>query len=183
MMQNAEQQWKIANLYERAAADHLTPPQLRAAFGRKAKWFRMLAHVKAKREASVVLGAKRPREVPFCIAGNLTPTLNSHSLVDRLKIAMRAPWAPHHSKASNARSWYSPAGKAEAAEADYTGRGISKYQIRFVASREPPLLSYLWLASHNLFGKKEGLPDAAAQLLPSILGAIFGLRMTIAKEG
>ena len=53
MVLTAEQHLKIAMLYECAAADRLgVPPQQRAAFARKAKWFRMKARIRAKTEAA-----------------------------------------------------------------------------------------------------------------------------------
>ena len=56
MLLTAEQHLKIALLYEKAAADRLgVPPQQRAAFARKAKWFRMKARIRAKKEAATAL--------------------------------------------------------------------------------------------------------------------------------
>ena len=53
MVLTAEQHLKIAMLYECAAADRLgVPPQQRAAFARKAKWFRMKARIRAKTVAA-----------------------------------------------------------------------------------------------------------------------------------
>ncbi len=58
MVLTAEQHLKIALLYEKAAADRLgVPPQQRAAFARKAKWFRMKARIRAKMEAVTSLAA------------------------------------------------------------------------------------------------------------------------------
>jgi hypothetical protein len=58
MVLTAEQHLKIALLYEKAAADRLgVPPQQRAAFARKAKWFRMKARIRAKKEAATALAA------------------------------------------------------------------------------------------------------------------------------
>ena len=55
MVLTAEQQWKVANTYEiGAAASIAVPPQQRAAFAHKASWFRMLALIKAKKEAGAV---------------------------------------------------------------------------------------------------------------------------------
>lgn len=52
MVLTAEQNLRIALLYEKAAADLLgVPPQQRIAFARKAKWFRMKARIRAKKEA------------------------------------------------------------------------------------------------------------------------------------
>ena len=52
MILTAEQNLRIALLYEKAAADRLgVPPQQRTAFARKAKWFRMKARIRAKKEA------------------------------------------------------------------------------------------------------------------------------------
>jgi hypothetical protein len=56
MVLTAEQHLRIAILYEKAAADRLgVPPQQRAAFARKAKWFRMKARIRAKKEAASLL--------------------------------------------------------------------------------------------------------------------------------
>jgi len=53
MVLNAEQHLRIALLYEKAAADQLgVPRQQRAAFARKAKWFRMKARISARKEAA-----------------------------------------------------------------------------------------------------------------------------------
>jgi len=53
MVLTAEQNLRIALLYEKAAADMLgVPPQQRIAFARKAKWFRMKARIRAKMEAA-----------------------------------------------------------------------------------------------------------------------------------
>ena len=43
-----EQSLYVAEAYESAATDHTVPPQHRAAFARKAEWFRMLARLRAK---------------------------------------------------------------------------------------------------------------------------------------
>jgi hypothetical protein len=52
----AKQYFQIATVYESAAADKMTVPrQQRAAFVRKARWFHMLARIKAAKEAAVVL--------------------------------------------------------------------------------------------------------------------------------
>lgn len=50
MALTAEQHSQIATVYEKAAADRMVPPQQRAAFARKANWFRMLAGIAAKKE-------------------------------------------------------------------------------------------------------------------------------------
>jgi hypothetical protein len=56
MVLTAEQNLRIALLYEKAAADLLgVPPQQRIAFARKAKWFRMKARIRAKMEAATTL--------------------------------------------------------------------------------------------------------------------------------
>jgi hypothetical protein len=54
MTLTAEQHSQIATAYEKAAGDHMVPPQQRSAFTRKANWFRMLARIAAKKEAAVV---------------------------------------------------------------------------------------------------------------------------------
>jgi hypothetical protein len=59
----AEQQWKVATAYESAAADTMgVPPQQRVAFARKARWFRTLARITAKKEAAAALKKTRPQE-------------------------------------------------------------------------------------------------------------------------
>ena len=63
MVLTAEQHLRIALLYEKAAADRLgVPPQQRAAFARKAKWFRMKARISAKKEAAAAVPARRLAE-------------------------------------------------------------------------------------------------------------------------
>jgi hypothetical protein len=52
MALTAEQHSQIATVYEKAATDRMVPPQQRAAFARKAEWFRMLARIAAKNEAA-----------------------------------------------------------------------------------------------------------------------------------
>jgi len=59
MVLTAKQHLRIALLYEKAAADRLgVPPQQRAAFARKAKWFRMKARISAKKEAAAAIPAR-----------------------------------------------------------------------------------------------------------------------------
>lgn len=58
----ARQCFQIATVYENAAADAMNVPrQQRAAFTRKARWFHMLARIKAAKEAAVVF-KKKPLE-------------------------------------------------------------------------------------------------------------------------
>ena len=52
MALTAEQHSQIATVYDTAAADRMVPPQQRAAFARKAEWFRLLARIAAKKEAA-----------------------------------------------------------------------------------------------------------------------------------
>jgi len=52
MVLTVEQRLQIAMVYEKAAADTMVPPQQRAAFARKADWFRMLARIGAKKAAA-----------------------------------------------------------------------------------------------------------------------------------
>jgi hypothetical protein len=52
MTLTAEQHSQIATAYEKAAADTMVPPSQRAAFARKADWFRMLARIGAKKAAA-----------------------------------------------------------------------------------------------------------------------------------
>jgi hypothetical protein len=47
IVKTAQQYLRIAKIYEKAAADKISVPrQHRAAFARKANWFRLLAQVK-----------------------------------------------------------------------------------------------------------------------------------------
>jgi hypothetical protein len=50
MALTAEQHAQLATAYEKAAADGLAPPQQRAAFARKANWFRILARLAEKND-------------------------------------------------------------------------------------------------------------------------------------
>ena len=52
MALTAEQHSQIATVYEKAAADRMVPAPQRAAFARKAEWFRLLARIEAKRAAA-----------------------------------------------------------------------------------------------------------------------------------
>jgi hypothetical protein len=55
MCLTAEQHSQIAATYEKAAADETLPSQLRTAFVKKAKWFRMLCQIEvAKLSAELV---------------------------------------------------------------------------------------------------------------------------------
>src|SRR5680860_720651 len=61
MILTAEQQWMVAMVYEKAAADTIdVPAPQRAAFARKAKRFRTLARVAAKIVATKVVKQVRP---------------------------------------------------------------------------------------------------------------------------
>jgi hypothetical protein len=75
MVLTAEQLWKVATVYAEAAADKMgVPPQQRAAFARKAKWFRMLARIKARKEAALVLKDERlPEGRAVVLDGHVSP--------------------------------------------------------------------------------------------------------------
>jgi hypothetical protein len=97
MVLTAEQHWKIATVYESAAADKMgVPPQQRAAFARKAKWFRMLARVRAKKEAAAVLKERtllleaRPQAEPALFTGAPRPIARYETLAERLQRARAA---------------------------------------------------------------------------------------------
>jgi hypothetical protein len=51
MVLTAPQYSQIAATYEHAAADWTLPPQPRAAFAKKASWFRMRVQIRAAKEA------------------------------------------------------------------------------------------------------------------------------------
>jgi hypothetical protein len=67
MVLKAEQHSQIAAAYESAAADKSLPAQARAAFARKADWFRLLARVGEKREQAALIAstAKQAEEPPL----------------------------------------------------------------------------------------------------------------------
>ena len=50
MALTAEQHSKLALAYEKAAADWMVPAEQRAAFSRKAHWFRIQARIAEKNE-------------------------------------------------------------------------------------------------------------------------------------
>jgi hypothetical protein len=62
----AEQHCHIAAAYDKAAFDITLPTHTRAAFARKADWFRLLARVAEKRERATLPtdAARKPREAP-----------------------------------------------------------------------------------------------------------------------
>jgi hypothetical protein len=71
MVLTAEQHWIVATVYETAAADRLgVPPPQRAAFARKARWFRMLARIRAKKEAAIVFKQQRLSDLQHEIPGS-----------------------------------------------------------------------------------------------------------------
>lgn len=61
MSLKAEQHSQIATGYEKAAADPMIPAPQRAAFARKAEWFRLLARIAAKNEARSATKMDGPR--------------------------------------------------------------------------------------------------------------------------
>jgi hypothetical protein len=58
----AEQHYLIAAAYEKAAADLSLPCRTRAAFARKADWFRLLARVGEKKELAALLASQANRK-------------------------------------------------------------------------------------------------------------------------
>jgi hypothetical protein len=77
MVLTAEQHSRIAASYERAAADESLPTQQRAAFARKADWFRLLARIGAKKEEAVA--ASRRNDPPLQAASSKLTTTASGS--------------------------------------------------------------------------------------------------------
>jgi hypothetical protein len=60
MILTVEQHLRIASVYDKAAADKMgIPPQQRVAFARKAKWIRMLARIKAKKDAAIATAVSK----------------------------------------------------------------------------------------------------------------------------
>jgi hypothetical protein len=62
MLLKAEQHSQIAGVYEKAAADKSLPEHTRAAFARKADWFRLLARVGEKRERAALIASEAKRK-------------------------------------------------------------------------------------------------------------------------
>jgi len=71
---------QIAAVYERAAEDETLPPQPRAGFAKKARWFRMLAQIGAAKEAAGERADKgscpNAQQEPLLCAGFLVEALN-----------------------------------------------------------------------------------------------------------
>jgi hypothetical protein len=72
---------QIAAAYGRAAEDETLPPQPRAGFAKKARWFRMLAQIGAAKEVATSEGADKERspnaqQEPLPCAGFLVEALN-----------------------------------------------------------------------------------------------------------
>jgi hypothetical protein len=65
MSLSAEQHSLIAAAYDSAAFDISLPAHTRAAFAKKADWFRLLAHVGEKRERAALAKAQEPVPNPF----------------------------------------------------------------------------------------------------------------------
>jgi len=57
MCLTVEQHSQIASVYEKAAADEALPSQLRNAFVKKAKWFRMLCQIAAVKLSTGLVSA------------------------------------------------------------------------------------------------------------------------------
>jgi hypothetical protein len=60
----AEQHSHIAAAYDKAAFDISLPAHTRAAFARKADWFRLLARVVEKKERATPHAPRKPQEAP-----------------------------------------------------------------------------------------------------------------------
>ena len=67
MSLSAEQRFRITAAYEKAAADPSLPAHTRAAFAKKADWFRLLACVGEKKERAAVMASEPPN--PFWFWG------------------------------------------------------------------------------------------------------------------
>jgi hypothetical protein len=62
MSLRAEQHSLIAAAYEKAASDTSLPPHTRAAFARKADWFRLFARVGEKRQQAALIASEAKRK-------------------------------------------------------------------------------------------------------------------------
>ena len=71
MSLSAEQRVRITAAYEKAAADPSLPAHTRAAFAKKADWFRLLACVGEKKERAALAKqkAQEPKPNPFWFWG------------------------------------------------------------------------------------------------------------------
>jgi hypothetical protein len=75
MFLSAEQRFHVAAAYEKAAADQILPAHTRAAFARKADWFRLLACAGETRERAALIAseakqkAQEPLPNPFWFWG------------------------------------------------------------------------------------------------------------------
>jgi hypothetical protein len=58
MSLSAEQRFRITAAYEKAAADPSLPAHTRAAFAKKADWFRLLARVGEKKEQAALIASE-----------------------------------------------------------------------------------------------------------------------------
>ena len=69
MVLTAEQNLLISTIYDKAAADPMTPSPQRAAFARKSEWFRLrtrVAEINEARVTSKMEGPKTPADArPF----------------------------------------------------------------------------------------------------------------------
>ena len=97
MILTAEQQWMVAMVYEKAAADKMgVPAPQRAAFARKAKRFRTLARIAAKIEATKIVkqaSSLNPRQTPVACEP-WAPPKNYPTLAERLEKARAARRLP-----------------------------------------------------------------------------------------
>jgi hypothetical protein len=67
MALTAEQHSQIATVYDKAAADEMVPAPQRAAFARKAEWFRMLARIEAKKAAAASKKERHHEALPGAV--------------------------------------------------------------------------------------------------------------------
>jgi hypothetical protein len=80
-VRTAAQHVRIAAIYERAAGDKALPPQARAAFAKKASWFRMLAQIEAAKQMSAQVRAihKKTGDLARTMPSATGPTLAERS--------------------------------------------------------------------------------------------------------
>jgi hypothetical protein len=105
----AEQQWMVATVYEKAAADIMgVPAPQRAAFARKAKRFRMLARIRARIETTAAVKQAptlNPRQTPashelWASSLEWRPMPKYPTLAERLKAARAAKALPNSEAAA-----------------------------------------------------------------------------------
>jgi hypothetical protein len=106
MVLTATQHAQIAAAYERAAEDESLPAQSRAAFAKKASWFRMLAQIGRAKEigarSSASCEQKLPRKPSNIRGQTLTERLSRARPIDFLTAKQATDGARHDRRQAEA---------------------------------------------------------------------------------